>query len=101
MGNFEYSKSIVIKECVIGTKVFVEDSIELLNEKIDRLYKSYESLNKKIDSLYKSFKGIEHSNVYITIEPKSDLYMLDGKYCMTFLIKKIVESWLCIVILKK
>ena len=92
MGNFEYSKSIVIKESVIGTKVFVEDSIELLNKKIDSLYESYGLLNKKIDSLYKSFTGIGSAHVYITIEPKSDLYMLDGKYCMTFLIKKIVES---------
>ena len=77
MGNFEYSKSVVITEYVIGTKVIVENSIELLNEKIACLYKSY--------------TGFEYAHLNITIEPKSDLYMLNGKYCMTFLIKKIVE----------
>lgn len=78
MGNFEYSKSVIFQESVIGTKVIVEDSIELLNEKIDCLYKFY--------------KGIEFAIFNITIEPYSELYMLEGKYCMIFLIKKIVEK---------
>lgn len=78
MGNFEYSKSVVFQEIIIGTKVIVENSIELLNEKIARLYKYY--------------AGIEYAHLNITIEPYSDLYMLEGKYCMIFLIKKIVEK---------